>query len=84
MFEHFVVVGLHSNANVEATEAAFARRKTWETEMANSNGIGDVKKHPYRGPPLPSLDPQVCDLLSFVICCVFPFTLKKSKHFFIE
>lgn len=59
LFEHFVVVGLHSNTNVEATEAAFARRKTWETEMANANGIGDVKKHPYRGPPLPLLDPQI-------------------------
>lgn len=59
LFEHFVVVGLHSNTNVEATEAAFARRKTWETEMANAVGHGDVKKHPYRGPPLPSLEPQI-------------------------
>lgn len=59
LFEHFVVVGLHSNTNVEATEAAFARRRTWETEMANAVGHGDVKKHPYRGPPLPSLEPQI-------------------------
>ncbi|XP_006854448.2 uncharacterized protein LOC18444210 isoform X2 [Amborella trichopoda] len=60
LFEHFVIVGLHSNANVEATEDAFARRKTWESEMAKSEII-DLRnaKLQYRGPPLPALEPQI-------------------------
>lgn len=59
LFEHFLVVGLHSNTNVEATEAAFAKRKTWETEMSKTARLGDGRRQPYRGPPLPTLEPQI-------------------------
>uniref|UniRef100_A0A0D6R184 UDENN domain-containing protein n=1 Tax=Araucaria cunninghamii TaxID=56994 RepID=A0A0D6R184_ARACU len=59
LFEHFLVVGLPSNANVDATEAAFAKRKTWETDMAKAVRLGDGRRYPYRGPPLPTLEPQI-------------------------
>ncbi|KAH9288374.1 hypothetical protein KI387_032491, partial [Taxus chinensis] len=59
LFEHFLVIGLHSNTNVEATEVAFAKRKTWETEMAKTVSLGDGRRHAYRGPPLPTLEPQI-------------------------
>ncbi|KAF3791931.1 DENN domain-containing protein [Nymphaea thermarum] len=58
LFEHFVIVGLHSNANFEATEDAFAKRKIWESEVAKSE-ILDIRKLPHRGPPVPILEPQI-------------------------
>ncbi|KAI9085797.1 hypothetical protein K1719_032211 [Acacia pycnantha] len=32
LFEHFVIVGLHPDSNLEALEFAFANRKKWEKE----------------------------------------------------
>ncbi|XP_077250909.1 DENN (AEX-3) domain-containing protein isoform X2 [Tasmannia lanceolata] len=58
LFEQFFIVGLHSDANVEALEDAFARKKIWESEMAKSE-ILDLRKLQYRGPPLPTLQPQI-------------------------
>ncbi|KAJ0967349.1 hypothetical protein J5N97_024266 [Dioscorea zingiberensis] len=57
LFEHFLIVGLHSCANVEVIEDAFARRKNWESEAANSE-IFDLRKIQYHGHP-PALEPQI-------------------------
>ncbi|XP_058101310.1 uncharacterized protein LOC131245702 isoform X2 [Magnolia sinica] len=58
LFEQFFIVGLHSDANVEAIEDAFAKRKTWESEIAKSE-ILDLRKLHHRSPPLPTLEPQI-------------------------
>ncbi|XP_031100056.1 uncharacterized protein LOC116004232 [Ipomoea triloba] len=58
LFEHFIIVGLHPEANLKAAEDAFARKKKWELELERSD-IVDIRMLPHRGPPLPSLEPQV-------------------------
>ncbi|KAK1260691.1 hypothetical protein QJS04_geneDACA002241 [Acorus gramineus] len=58
LFEHFVIVGLHSYANVEAIEDDFVKRKRWESEMAKNDAL-DLGKYQYHAPPLPTLEPQV-------------------------
>eukprot|EP00268_Persea_americana_P039413 TRINITY_DN389_c1_g1_i4.p1 TRINITY_DN389_c1_g1~~TRINITY_DN389_c1_g1_i4.p1 ORF type:complete len:803 (+),score=145.03 TRINITY_DN389_c1_g1_i4:716-3124(+) len=58
LIEQFFIVGLHSDANLEVIEDAFAQRKIWESEMAKSE-IQDLRKLQYRGPPLPTLEPQI-------------------------
>ncbi|KAK1266043.1 hypothetical protein QJS04_geneDACA000141 [Acorus gramineus] len=58
LFEHFIIVGLHSSTNVEAIEDAYVQRKRWESEMAKSD-ILDLRKFQYQAPPLPTLEPQV-------------------------
>ncbi|ONK57292.1 uncharacterized protein A4U43_C10F18570 [Asparagus officinalis] len=57
LFEHFFIVGLSSYANVEAVEDAFARRKTWESEVAKSE-ILDLRKI-QRQARMPTLEPQI-------------------------
>lgn len=57
LFEHFFIVGLHSYANVDVIEDAFAKRKTWESEVAKSE-ILDLRKLQYHG-GLPTLEPQI-------------------------
>ncbi|KAL3699207.1 hypothetical protein R1sor_017229 [Riccia sorocarpa] len=56
-FEHFVVVGLHPNANVEATEIAFAKKKAWQRDSDRSEWFGGDTKN--RGPSQPTLEPEV-------------------------
>ncbi|GAB2298555.1 hypothetical protein Dimus_032622 [Dionaea muscipula] len=58
VFEHFVVMGLHPDANLEAVEDAFARKKKWELEVARSDRR-DPKSLQYRGPSPPSLEPKL-------------------------
>lgn len=58
LFEHFIIAGLHSDANLEVVEDAFVRRKKWESEMAKSELI-DSKLLQNRGPSFPTLEPQV-------------------------
>ncbi|KAK1290206.1 hypothetical protein QJS10_CPB18g01821 [Acorus calamus] len=58
LFEHFIIVGLHSSTNVEAIEDAYVKRKRWESDMAKSD-ILDLRKFQYQAPPLPTLEPQV-------------------------
>ncbi|XP_062148406.1 uncharacterized protein LOC133857238 isoform X1 [Alnus glutinosa] len=58
LFEHFIIAGLHPDANLEVVEDAFATRKKWELEMANSE-ILDVKMLQHRGPSIPTLEPQI-------------------------
>ncbi|WOL10660.1 hypothetical protein Cni_G19419 [Canna indica] len=57
LYEHFFIVGLHSYANVEAVEDAFAKRKTWESEVAKSE-ILDLRKLQYHA-SIPTLEPQI-------------------------
>ncbi|KAB2620393.1 hypothetical protein D8674_040006 [Pyrus ussuriensis x Pyrus communis] len=58
LFEHFIIAGLHPDANLETVEDAFVKRKKWEMEMINS-GIVDLKLLQQRGPPIPTLEPQI-------------------------
>lgn len=58
LFEHFIVTGLHPDANLEAVEHAFARQKKWEAEVARSDEL-DGRSFNYRGPSPPALDPQI-------------------------
>ncbi|KAE8681744.1 alcohol dehydrogenase class-3 [Hibiscus syriacus] len=58
IFEHFIIVGIHPDANLGVMEEDFARRKKWEMEMKRS-GIIDLKLIQHRGPPLPTFEPQM-------------------------
>lgn len=64
IFEHFVIVGIHPDTNLGAVEEAFAKRKKWEMEMRKS-GILDLKMLQYRGPPLPTFEPQVDYIIKY-------------------
>ncbi|XP_075100932.1 uncharacterized protein LOC107783660 isoform X3 [Nicotiana tabacum] len=58
LFEHFVIVGLHPDANLEDVEDAFARRKKWEVQLETSDMV-DFRMLSNCGPSVPSLEPQV-------------------------
>ncbi|KAL2893508.1 DENN domain-containing protein 4C [Bienertia sinuspersici] len=58
LFEHFIVTGLHPDANLEVVEDAFARRKKWEAEVVRLNEL-DGRSLNYRGSSSPSLEPQL-------------------------
>ncbi|OVA02289.1 DENN domain [Macleaya cordata] len=58
LFEHFVVVGLHSGSNLEAVEESFAKRRTWELEMQKSERM-DLNMLQYHGPSIPTLEPEI-------------------------
>ncbi|XP_072987918.1 uncharacterized protein [Typha latifolia] len=57
LYEHFFVLGLHSYANVDLIEEAFAKRKAWELDVAKSE-ILDLRKIQYHG-HIPTLEPQI-------------------------
>ncbi|XP_051120453.1 uncharacterized protein LOC127244136 isoform X2 [Andrographis paniculata] len=57
LFEHFVVVGLHPDAKLEAVEDAFIRRKKWEHEMRSAE-VSDYNIR-RRRPTFPTLEPEV-------------------------
>ncbi|GMI66408.1 hypothetical protein like AT2G20320 [Hibiscus trionum] len=58
IFEHFIIVGIHPDANLGVMEEDFAKRKEWEMEMKKS-GIIDLKLIQHRGPPVPTFEPQI-------------------------
>ncbi|GLT41478.1 hypothetical protein SLA2020_155390 [Shorea laevis] len=58
IFEHFIVAGLHPDANLEAAEEAFARRKKWELEVSKSEMV-DYRMLHNRGPAPPTFEPQI-------------------------
>lgn len=73
LFEHFIIAGLHPDVNLEAVEGAFVKRRKWEMDMINS-GIVDLTLLQQRGPPIPTLEPQVdciTALVSTVIMNMF-------------
>ena len=59
LFEHFVIVGLHPDANLEVVEDAFAKKKKWERKEMEKSEFVDFKKLQQQGPPVPTLEPQV-------------------------
>ncbi|TKY62294.1 DENN domain-containing protein 5B [Spatholobus suberectus] len=58
LFEHFVIVGLHPDANLEVVEHAFARRKKWEKEKEKPEFL-ECKMLQQQRPPEPTLEPQL-------------------------
>ncbi|CAA2998147.1 Hypothetical predicted protein [Olea europaea subsp. europaea] len=58
LFEHFIIAGLQPDANLEAVEDAFVKKKKWEQEMARTEML-DFNMLQYRRPTLPILEPQV-------------------------
>ncbi|KAI5315661.1 hypothetical protein L3X38_044837 [Prunus dulcis] len=58
LFEHFIIAGLHPDVNLETVEGAFFKRRKWEMDMINS-GIVDLTLLQQRGPPIPTLEPQI-------------------------
>ncbi|XP_075507146.1 uncharacterized protein LOC142543650 isoform X1 [Primulina tabacum] len=56
LFEHFIVAGLHPDANLGVVEDAFIRKKKWEKARAE---MLSLKTPPYQQPTLPKLEPQV-------------------------
>ncbi|XP_008235574.1 PREDICTED: uncharacterized protein LOC103334392 isoform X4 [Prunus mume] len=58
LFEHFIISGLHPDVNLETVEGAFVKRRKWEIDMINS-GIVDLTLLQQRGPPIPTLEPQI-------------------------
>ncbi|GMH02544.1 hypothetical protein Nepgr_004383 [Nepenthes gracilis] len=58
LFEHFVVTGLHPDANIEAVKDDFSRKKKWEIEMARSDRR-ECKSPQYHMPSSPSLEPKI-------------------------
>ncbi|RDX91279.1 DENN domain-containing protein 5B, partial [Mucuna pruriens] len=58
LFEHFVIVGLHPDANLEAVEHAFAKRKKFEKEKEKSE-FRDYKMLQQQRPTAPTLEPQL-------------------------
>lgn len=68
LFEHFIIVGLHSDTNLKPVEDAFAQRKMWDLEMAKP-GYKDYKTLQKRWPKIPALEPQVeCGLVAIFLC----------------
>ena len=57
MFEHFVVVGLPPNADMEAVERALKARKIWEMSAERAGKSVDEKD--YKGPFPPALEAEV-------------------------
>ncbi|XP_004493840.2 uncharacterized protein [Cicer arietinum] len=58
LFEHFVIVGLHPDANLEVVEHAFAKRKKWEKDKENSELL-DYRMNQQQRPQEPTLEPQI-------------------------
>lgn len=53
LFEHFIIVGLHPDANLEVVEDAFAKRKRWELQVGKSELLDK------QGKTISTLEPQV-------------------------
>ncbi|KAL8250028.1 hypothetical protein R6Q59_033721 [Mikania micrantha] len=55
LFEHFLIVGIHPNANLELVVDAFAKRKKWEAKADKT----DVRIMHLRSPPAVMMEPQI-------------------------
>ncbi|KAM7496158.1 hypothetical protein LguiA_020572 [Lonicera macranthoides] len=53
LFEHFIIVGLHPDANLEVVEDAFAKRKRWELQVGKSELLDK------QGKTISTLEPQI-------------------------
>ncbi|KAI7745594.1 hypothetical protein M8C21_029647, partial [Ambrosia artemisiifolia] len=55
LFEHFLIAGIHPNANVEPVEDAFAKRKKWESKADKA----DIRIMRFLSPPVVMMEPQI-------------------------
>ncbi|XP_024973837.1 uncharacterized protein LOC112512205 [Cynara cardunculus var. scolymus] len=60
LFEHFLVAGIHPNANLEPVEDAFARRKNMDTKV-DPTELMDPQAVQFQSPPTPNvmMEPQI-------------------------
>ncbi|KAJ9543328.1 hypothetical protein OSB04_023035, partial [Centaurea solstitialis] len=60
LFEHFLVAGIHPNANLEPVEDAFARKKRMETKVEPTE-LMDPQAVQFQSPPTPNvmMEPQM-------------------------
>lgn len=58
LFEHFAVVGLHPECNLELVEDAFSKSKRWEMDKEKYEMV-DVKLSQKWGPTSATLEPQI-------------------------
>ncbi|GJU10661.1 hypothetical protein Tco_1133057 [Tanacetum coccineum] len=57
LFKHFLIAGIHPNANLGPVEDAFAKRKKWEAK-SNKTDLMDLKVMQFRSPPSVMVEPQ--------------------------
>ncbi|KAG5514766.1 hypothetical protein RHGRI_035978 [Rhododendron griersonianum] len=58
LFEHFIIVGIHPDANLEIVEDAFAKRKKWELDMKQYE-MTDLELLQHRGASFSTMEPQI-------------------------
>lgn len=58
LFEHFLIAGIHPNANLEPVEEAFATRKKMEVKTDRTD-LMDLKIMQFRSPPTVMMEPQI-------------------------
>ncbi|XP_058197386.1 uncharacterized protein LOC131313219 isoform X1 [Rhododendron vialii] len=58
LFEHFIIVGIHPDANLEIVEDAFAKRKKWELDMKQYE-MTDLEQLQHRGASFSTMEPQI-------------------------
>ncbi|PWA69146.1 DENN domain, uDENN domain protein [Artemisia annua] len=58
LFEHFLIAGIHPNANLGPVEDAFATRKKWEAKSEKTD-LMDLKVMQFRSPPSVMMEPQI-------------------------
>ncbi|KAG0611477.1 hypothetical protein M758_7G143900 [Ceratodon purpureus] len=71
-FEHFVVVGLRPHSDVQAIEAAFARKKSWQRD-AEKASLDSVHHKP------PTLEPEI--LFKYPLSKRLPLKSSELPHF---
>ncbi|KAM7262623.1 hypothetical protein ACFE04_000306 [Oxalis oulophora] len=60
LFEHFIITGIHPDANLEAVEDEYARKKKWERDMANYEAVSKQSNDKHiQGSSVTTLDPQI-------------------------
>ncbi|KAK9057407.1 hypothetical protein SSX86_022242 [Deinandra increscens subsp. villosa] len=58
LFEHFLIAGIHPNANLEPVEDAFVRRKKREAKSGKTE-LMDLKRMHFQSPPNVMMEPQI-------------------------
>ncbi|GJV91031.1 putative uDENN domain protein [Tanacetum coccineum] len=69
LFEHFLIAGIHPNANLGPMEDAFAKRKKWEAK-SDKTDLMDLKVMQFRSPPSVMVEPQVADNATLYGVCL--------------
>ncbi|GJR81980.1 putative reverse transcriptase domain-containing protein [Tanacetum coccineum] len=58
LFEHFLIAGIHPNANLRPVEDAFATKKKWQAKFDKTD-LMDLKVMQFRSPPSVMVEPQI-------------------------